>query len=131
MKIVLILECLKIKQYSQRNTLKYWRCRLLPSQLKTPKDLWKKYYGKEQNSFMAIALPKADQDMFELDFHDLERKILYNKGCAKKVIKLLKYMRDVKGGPFCKLWSHLLKVILHHILNIMKGKAIISQLNSR
>ena len=59
---------------------------------------------------MAIALHKADQEMFEIDFHDLERRILYKKGCAKKVVKLLKYMRDAKGGSFFKLWSHLLKV---------------------
>ena len=59
---------------------------------------------------MAISLHRADKEKFELDFHDLERKILYNRGCVKKVIKLLKYMRDEKGGPMAKLWSHLLKV---------------------
>ena len=61
-------------------------------------------------TFMAVALHKADPRKFELDFHDVERQILYNRGCVKKVIKLVKYLRDIKGGPMLKLWSHLLKV---------------------
>ena len=64
----------------------------------------------ETRKFMAISLHRADQQMFELDFHDIERQILFNLGCVKKVIKLLKYMRDEKGGNMAKLWSHLLKV---------------------
>ena len=59
---------------------------------------------------MAISLHRADKEKFELDFHDLEREILYHRGCVKKVIKLLKYLRDHKGGQLLKLWSHLLKV---------------------
>ena len=59
---------------------------------------------------MAISLHKADKKQFELDFHDLEREILYDRGCVKKVIKLLKYLRDLKGGPMMKIWSHLIKV---------------------
>merc|ERR1712126_189387 len=62
--------------------------------------------SEETRNFMAISLHRADKEKFELDFHDLERKILYNRGCVKKVIKLLKYMRDEKGGPLAKLWSH-------------------------
>ena len=65
-------------------------------------------------NFMAFALPILDKKKFQLDFHDLERKILYNRGCAKKVIMLLKYMRDVKGGPMAKLWSHLIKTSMMH-----------------
>ena len=61
-------------------------------------------------TFMAVALHKADPRKFELDFHDVERQILYNRGCVKKVIKLVKYLRDIKGGTMLKLWSHLLKV---------------------
>ena len=61
-------------------------------------------------NFMAIALHRADTQKFELDFHDVERDILYNRGCVKKVIRLVKYLRDIKGGPMAKLWSHLLKV---------------------
>ena len=60
--------------------------------------------------FMAISLHKADREKFELDFHDLERAVLFDRGCVKKVIKLMKYLRDIKGGPMAKLWSHLLKV---------------------
>ena len=66
----------------------------------------------ETRNFMAISLHRADKEKFELDFHDIERKILYNRGCVKKVIKLMKYLRDIKGGPMMKLWSHLLKVKL-------------------
>ena len=65
---------------------------------------------QETRRFMAISLHRADQKMFELDFHDIEKQMLYNLGCVKKVIKLLKYMRDEKGGNMEKLWSHLLKV---------------------
>ena len=65
-------------------------------------------------NFMAISLHRADKEKFQLDFHDIERKILYNRGCVKKVIKLLKYMRDEKGGPMAKLWSHLLKTSVMH-----------------
>ena len=62
-------------------------------------------------SFMAIALNKASPDMFEIDFHDLERGLLKSVGgCVKKVIMLMKYFRDNKGGTFSRLWSHLLKV---------------------
>ena len=64
----------------------------------------------ETRSFMAISLHRADKHKFELDFHDIERKILFNRGCTKKVIKLMKFLRDSKGGPADKLWSHLLKV---------------------
>ena len=68
--------------------------------------------GVNPPSCMAISLPKANSSMFEIDFHEVERSILYHKGCAKKVIKLMKFLRDFKGGSVVKLWSHLLKVAL-------------------
>ena len=73
-------------------------------------------------NFMAISLHRADQEKFELDFHDLEREILYHRGCVKKVIKLMKYLRDQKGGPLLKLWSHLIKVgsTINYILFIIE-----------
>lgn len=69
-------------------------------------------YGvpRDKRNCMAISLHRADKAKFELDFHDIERRILYNRGCVKKVIKLVKYLRDTKGGSVSKLWSHLLKV---------------------
>lgn len=67
-----------------------------------------------QKDFMAISLWRADGNKFELDFHNIERGILYNKGCVKTVVKLIKYLRDVKGGSFFKLWSHLLKTVVMH-----------------
>jgi len=77
---------------------------------------------QETRRFMAISLHRADQKKFELDFHDIERQILYNLGCVKKVIKLLKYMRDEKGGNMEKLWSHLLKTSVMH--QVMENKMI-------
>ena len=47
---------------------------------------------------MAISLHRSEKEKVELNF------------CVKKVIKLMKYLRDLKGGPMLKLWSHLLKV---------------------
>jgi hypothetical protein len=64
------------------------------------------------NTCMAIALQNASSDRFEIDFHDIERGLLNKSGgCVYKVIKLMKYLRDTKGGNIAKLWSHLLKVI--------------------
>ena len=64
-----------------------------------------------------ISLAKVDPQKFELDFHDIERSVLDNQPGAKKVIRLLKHLRDVKGGYFFKLWSHLLKTV---VMNEMK-----------
>ena len=71
----------------------------------------------EVKDFMAIALKNASSDMFEVDFHDVERGILKSTAddtgtCIYKVIMLIKYLRDQKGGTMSKLWSHLLKVSL-------------------
>ena len=38
------------------------------------------------SSLMAISLHKVDKEKFQLDFHDLEREILFNRNCGKKVI---------------------------------------------
>ena len=63
-------------------------------------------------NFMAIALNKTSSDMFEIDFHDVERGLLRSVGgCVYKVIMLMKYFRDTKGGTLQKLWSHLIKVV--------------------
>jgi len=77
--------------------------------------------ANETRNFMAISLHRADKEKFELDFHDIKRKILYNRGCVKKVIKLMKYLRDIKGGPMMKLWSHLLKTsVMHQVVRKSK-----------
>ena len=65
----------------------------------------------ENNDFLAISLHKADKEKFELDFHDLERKILKERGCVKKVVMLIKYLRDIQMGAMGKILSHLIKVI--------------------
>ena len=62
------------------------------------------------NNFLAISLHRADTEKFELDFHDLERQILKGRGCVKKVIMLIKYLRDIQMGAMDKIWSHLIKV---------------------
>ena len=65
---------------------------------------------------MAIALNTNSCEMFEVDFHDLERALLARVGgCVKKVIMLMKYYRDTKGGTLTKLWSYLLKVLMKNI----------------
>ena len=75
-------------------------------------DILRDFKDKDKTkTFMAIALKNASVDMFEVDFHDVERGMLANvSGCVYKVIKLIKYLRDIKGGTINKLWSHLLKV---------------------
>ena len=72
----------------------------------------KSMYVHKFQEFAAISLHRADQKKFQVDFPEKEREVLYNRGCAKKTVKMMKYLRDEKGGPFDKLWSHLLKVIL-------------------
>ena len=60
---------------------------------------------------MAIALKNADRDLFEIDFHDMERQILkFAGGCVYKVVMLIKFLRDIKEGTMSHLWSHLIKV---------------------
>ena len=60
---------------------------------------------------MAIALKPADKDLFEIDFHDMEKEILkFAGGCVYKVVMLIKFLRDIKGGTISQLWSHLIKV---------------------
>ena len=93
---------------SCRNTLHYFRS--LPAEITRRVTNVTSQYNGTADTFMAISLHKADKQKFKLDFHDLEREILYNRGCVKKVIKLIKYLRDMKGGPMLKLWSHLIKV---------------------
>jgi len=75
-------------------------------------------FGCNVKTFMAIALKNADSDRFEVDFHDVERGILSaTGGCVYKVIMLIKYLRDLKGGTMTNLWSHLLKTqVMHHVL---------------
>ena len=60
---------------------------------------------------MAVALKTENSDMFEIDFHDLERGLVESAGgCVRRVVMLMKYFRDTKGGIFNKLWSYLIKV---------------------
>ena len=70
-------------------------------------------------NFMAIALNKTSSDMFEIDFHDVERGLLRSVGgCVYKVIMLMKYFRDTKGGTLTKLKSHLIKVMEEDTRNL-------------
>ena len=81
------------------------------SDLKTRVDKILRDFKIETKTFMAIALKNASGDMFEVDFHDVQRGMLAHVGgCVYKVIKLIKYLRDIKGGTMTLLWSHLLKV---------------------
>ena len=57
------------------------------------------------------ALKKSDKDTFEVAFHDIERKLLQSAGgCVLKVVKLMKYLRDITGGTLNLLKSHFIKV---------------------
>ena len=52
-----------------------------------------------------------------VDCHELERKLLFKKGQAKMVVRMMKYMRNVRKGPLEKLTSHMIKtVVMHKIL---------------
>ena len=65
----------------------------------------------DEKKILAIAL-KTDSYKFEIDCHQLERELLYDKGCAKMVVRLIKYLRNVRKGPLEKLTSHMIKSIV-------------------
>jgi len=71
-------------------------------------------FNIELRTFLAIALRNVEniQGRFEIDFHDLERDILYKKECAKKVIRLMKHLRNITGGQAKKVKSFLIKVVV-------------------
>ena len=76
------------------------------------------FSGKTIPTFMAIALKGnkaglgASSDQFELDFHEVERALLQSRPeTVFKVIKLMKHLRNERGGNLLKLRSHLLKVV--------------------
>ena len=50
-----------------------------------------------------------------IDFHDVEKEILKEKGCAKLVLKLLKYFRD-RNQPINKIFSYALKTIVMEMI---------------
>ena len=57
------------------------------------------------------ALKNSDKDHFEVAFHEIERNLLSSAGgCVLKVVKLMKYLRDITGGTTLKLKSHFIKV---------------------
>ena len=65
------------------------------------------------------ALKNSDKDHFEVAFHDLERKLLASAGgCVLKVVKLMKYLRDITGGTTLKLKSHFIKVYIFRCLKL-------------
>ena len=55
-------------------------------------------FGKplENDFFIVPKLPinMADSEYWRMDFHLAEDQIIYNYGCVRPVIKLLKYFRD-------------------------------------
>ena len=71
-----------------------------------------KIFNSRVDKCMAIALKPVDKDRFEIDFHDIERDILRWRKIAKMVVMLMKHLRDIKGGPLDKFWSHLLKTVV-------------------
>jgi len=95
--------------------------RSLPGEIYSRVENIANQYNGTAETFMAISLHNLDQESFQLDFHDLERKILFDRGCVKKVVKLLKYLRDIKGGPMQKIWSHLIKT---STMNLVMKKSL-------
>jgi len=83
-------------------------------------DIVREHNIKEAGTehFMAVALNKADKDSFEVHFPKLERGLLSRTGgCIRKVVMMMKYLRDTTGGTILKLWSHLLKTsVMNHAL---------------
>ena len=73
-----------------------------------------KNFDIELRTFLAIALRNVDniEGRFEIDFHDLERDIMHKKECAKKVIRLLKHLRNETGGQAKKIKSFIIKVVV-------------------
>eukprot|EP00092_Neocalanus_flemingeri_P068060 GFUD01083118.1.p1 GENE.GFUD01083118.1~~GFUD01083118.1.p1 ORF type:complete len:399 (-),score=101.42 GFUD01083118.1:185-1381(-) len=73
----------------------------------------------ENDGILAIALQKTDSYRFEIDCHEIERKLLFQKGQAKMVVRMMKYLRNVRKGPLEKLSSHMIKtVVMHKILAV-------------
>lgn len=72
----------------------------------------------DDQGVLAISL-KTDSYRFEVDCHELERKLLFKKGQAKTVVKLIKYLRNVRKGPLEKMTSHMIKtVVMYKILAV-------------
>ena len=46
-----------------------------------------------KKQFLIVPKPQEHPHAWRLDFHDAEIQIIKSKGCAKPVIKLLKYLR--------------------------------------
>ena len=83
------------------------------------------------DNFMLIALKNASPDSLEVDFHDIERQLLAKRGgCVYTVIKLIKYLRDSKGGTMTRLWSHLLKIAGYKKKSSIYPKLHISDLSA-
>ena len=89
----------------------------LPHNMKQHAVLIKKIFQSDVKKCMAIALRPADMEQFEIDFYDIEVSILRTSEVGRKVVMLLKHLRDIKGGPLKKFRSHMLKtMVLHKII---------------
>jgi len=75
-------------------------------------------YGDCREDCLAICLHKAEPDRFQIDFHEMEKKILAEKNFIKMIIRLLKYLRNVWLEPLSVLSSHVIKsVVMQKILS--------------
>ena len=66
-------------------------------------------------------IPKVDKNnrgllYWHLNFRHVENQILMDKQCAKKVIKLLKYLRDCNQDLIGELFSYCLKTIVVQLI---------------
>eukprot|EP00090_Calanus_glacialis_P001530 TRINITY_DN11103_c0_g1_i1.p1 TRINITY_DN11103_c0_g1~~TRINITY_DN11103_c0_g1_i1.p1 ORF type:complete len:309 (-),score=54.24 TRINITY_DN11103_c0_g1_i1:42-968(-) len=75
-------------------------------------------YGEIKKECLAICLHKADPNRFQIDFHEVEQKILEEKGFIKMIIRLIKYLRNVWKEPLNELSSHMIKsVVMKKVLS--------------
>ena len=94
---------------------------MLPSQLMSHIERVRCYIEDDDNTetLLAIALHKTDSYRFEIDCHDLERKLMHCKGTAKMVVRMMKLLRNMRKGPLEKLTSHMIKtVVMRRIIQI-------------
>ena len=98
---------------------------MLPTQLESSIESVRQYIEDDDydETFLAIALHKTDSYRFEIDCHDLERKLMHCKGTAKMVVRMIKLLRNMRKGPLEKLSSHMIKtVVMRRIIQIEETK---------
>ena len=82
---------------------------LLPKKTKRRVREVEERVGVEVENCLAVALPVVNTKQLQVDFPQLARKMMANKPSLKAAIRMFKHERDIKGGPFTKIWSYAVK----------------------